>query len=138
MYLSAGYFFVMWKYEKGEHRRKHTWSKTEAGFIGSHKGAKGMCPRCVSEKEAGEVLNRGIPLRNFSTELPDRIYAVFQGVIYEAVPNNIGKSYHAYPWRGDLRGRPRLPRVIINQLEKQAQAEGTEKEFKKWLKEYGQ
>lgn len=127
----------MLKYEKGEHRLKHSWSKADAGFIGSNKGYKGMCPCGVSQDEASEVLNRGIPLNEYSLEYPRKMYAVFRGVIYEASKNNWGNSYHAYPWRGDLKGRPHLPRVIIKQLEEQARLEGTEKEFKKWWKKYG-
>jgi len=128
----------MWKYDKGEHRAKHHWSKLEAGFEGSNKGAIGKCPNDVSLEVAGEVLNRGIPLQGAPGRNPKKIYAVFRGVIYEAAYNNNGDFYHAYPWRGDLQGRPCLPGVIIKQLEEQAREEGTEKEFKKWWKKYGQ
>jgi hypothetical protein len=127
----------MWKYDKGEHRPKHSWSKTEAGFIGSSKGAIGKCPNDVSLEEASKVLNKGIPLQDAPQGYPTKIYAVFRGVIYVAAYNNNGHFYHAYPWRGDLGGRPCLPRVIIKQLEEQARIEGTEKEFKKWWKKYG-
>lgn len=127
----------MWKYEKGEHRKKHLWSKPEAGFTGSDRSLVGKCPCNVLPEEANELLKRGIP-SGFSPEgWPDRIYAVLRGVVYEAVPTIKGVSYHAYPWRF-LPNRNYLPKLVLNELHKQAQTEGTEKQFKKWIKEYGQ
>ena len=128
----------MWRYEKGEHRRKHHWLESCAGFTPGKKGSVGKCPCDVSDEDAIEVLNRGIASGYSPQGWPDRLYAVYRGVIYEAVPTIPGESYHAYPWRGDLRGRPGLPKSVIKKLEEQARKEGTEKEFKNWWKKYGQ
>ena len=128
---------AMWRYEKGEHRKKHLWPENFAGFTLGKKGTIGKCPCDVKTEEANDVLNRGVEVTSSFNGWPDRIYSVFRGVIYEAVPTVPGKSYHAYPWRGDLPGRPSLPKSVLQRLEKIAEAEETQDEFKKWLKKYG-
>lgn len=131
-----------WQYERGEGRYKHRWKEDYAGFRPSRKGPIGKCPQHINDELAQEILNDGIPFWESEDDhengaFPDRIYAVYQGVIYEAVPTTPGDSYHGYPWRGDLPGRPRLPSSIMSALKAKAQAEGTLKEFERWLKKYG-
>lgn len=127
-----------WRYERGEGRHKHCWAKPVAGFEPSGKGAIGKCPNDIDEALAEEILNRGVPLYEAEEDdYPARIYAVHRGVIYEAVPTRPGVSYHGYPWRGDIPGRPALPRGVLKKLEDLALAANEEREFKKWLRKYG-
>lgn len=79
-----------------------------------------------------------IPFFEFEeSTFPERFYAVYRGVIYEAVPTQPGVSYHAYPWRGDLPGRPGLPRRILRRLRDQADQNDERKALEQWLKKYG-
>lgn len=129
---------VCWRYERGEGRHKHRWANDYAGFQPGSKGPVGKCPNSIDETLAERILNQEIPF--FESEddaFPTRIYAVYRGVIYEAVPTTPGVSWHGYPWRGDLPGRAPLPRRIRNRLEEQAKAAGDLQEFKRWLKKYG-
>lgn len=127
-----------WRYDRGEGRLKHRWGKLVAGFEPGNRGAVGKCPCDVTQEEAEAALNAGLPLPELAGgDHPRRIYAVFRGVIYEAVPTVPGVSYHAYPWRGDLPGRSRLPRTILAKLEQQALESGHWEEFKTWLRRYG-
>jgi hypothetical protein len=60
--------------------QKHSWSKTEAGFIGSSKGAIGKCPNDVSLEEASKVLNKGIPLQDAPQGYPTKYMQFFGGL----------------------------------------------------------
>ena len=128
-----------WRYERGEGRFKHRWKNDYAGFEPSERGHVGKCPRHVTEEIAEEILNsRAIPYYEWEdSAYPDRFYAVYKGVIYEAVPTQPGRSYHAYPWRGDLQGRPGLPRKVLRALCTQAEESGELEAFTQWLKRYG-
>ena len=128
---------MTWIYEKGEYRWKHHWHNSFAGFVPGHKGkgATGKCPSDVTAPEAAAVLSRAIALNTGSHEWPERLYAVYRGVIYEAVPTRPGESYHAYPWQ-QLQGRPPLPKCILKHLEQQAIDEGTQAEYRKWVKRH--
>ncbi|SRR6266702_4408524 len=118
-----------WAYERGEGRFKHCWSNPYPGFVPSQKGAIGKCPSTINDQVAQSLLNEGVPFFEYDEdEYPSRIYSVYQGVIYEAVPTNPGVSYHGFPWRG------RLPKKIISLLEVKAKATGHDTEFKRWLK----
>lgn len=126
------------RYERGEGRYKHRWNKDEAGFVPGAKGAIGKCHKSITEEIAERVLSQGIPYYDQpEDEYPAKIYGVYRGVIYEAVPTTPEVSWHGYPWRGDLRGRNPLPRKIIRQLKEQAEHDGYLKEYEQWLKEYG-
>lgn len=120
-----------WIYERGEHRHKHCWGKEEPGFIPSGRGEVGKCPKSIQDEEAQRLLDTGIPFyAREGGNYPSSIFAVRQGVIYEAVPTRPGHSYHGYPWRGTI------PESILEQLKKRAEAEGYDKEFKQWVKRY--
>ncbi len=127
-----------WRYERGEGRRKHLWNKDYAGFHPSGRGPVGKCPRHITEKIAQQILNKeAIPVYDGDGgQFPDRFYAVYKGVIYEAAPTQPGISYHAYPWRGDLPGRRKLSRRILRKLRQNADRKGERKELEKWLKKW--
>ena len=122
---------MSWRYERGEGRMKHCWGKPTAGFIPSGRGAIGKCSSEISDPVAQQLLDAGEPLFEFDGDsYPSKIFNVYKGVIYEAVPTVPGRSYHGYPWRGD-----RPPLRIVEKLEQMARADGYGAEFKKWLKE---
>ena len=129
---------VRWHYERGEGRYKHRWSNDYAGFVPGKKGPIGKCPKSIDLKTAEQLLSRGVPFyESADDDWPARIYAVHRGVSYEAVTTTPGRSYHGYPWRGDLQGRSQLPRSIINQLRQQAESTNDQQVFYKWLSDYG-
>lgn len=126
------------QYERGEGRYKHRWNKDEAGFEPGAKGAIGKCPKTITQDIATEILAKGIEYFDQpDDEQPCKIYSVYKGVIYEAVPTTPGVSWHGYPWRGDLPGRNTLPRKLKKQLRYQAQQANYLKEYEQWLKQYG-
>lgn len=126
------------EYERGEGRYKHRWNKDEAGFVPSAKGAVGKCPKSITQEIATKILTKGIPYYDQDGDAqPAKIYSVYKGVIYEAVPTSPGVSWHGYPWRGDLPGRHTLSRKMFRQLKQQAEQENHLKEYEQWLKQYG-
>ena len=127
-----------WQYERAEGRYKHRWSKDYAGFVPSDRGPVGKCAKSIDQEGAKRLLNDGVPFHESADSgWPARIYSVYQGAIYEAVPTTPGESYHGYPWRGDLPGRSPLPNTILKQLKAKAKAKDQEGEFNQWLKKYG-
>lgn len=127
-----------WRYDRGLHRHKHRWKHDVADFQQSGKGYVGKCPKHITRDLAEIIMNSGIPVfENEYIPYPERIYAVYQGVIYELVPTVPGESYHGYPWRGDLPGRVLPPRRVFRRLEQQAKADGVFEEYKRWLKRFG-
>lgn len=126
-----------WRYERGEGRTKHRWQHDYAGFVPGERGACGKCASSINQELAEQLLNDGVAFNEIGDhDWPSRIYAVYQGAIYEAVPTIPGSSYHGYPWR-DLPGRPPLPRTVIRKLEAKAHERNEAEEFRKWLKQYG-
>ncbi|TGG95232.1 hypothetical protein E4656_02085 [Natronospirillum operosum] len=127
-----------WTYERGDGRKKHRWNKDVPGFQPSRKGPVGKCPKSIDEQLATVILNNGVPYSAFEDEpeQPDRIYCVYQGTVYEAVPTRPGISWHAYPWRGDLPGRQGLPKKVEDALRDKADQEGYLQEFEKWIRKY--
>jgi hypothetical protein len=76
-----------WRYERGEGRHKHRWSNDYAGFEPGSKGPIGKCPSSIDEALAEEILNSGIAFHESEgARYPERIYASYRGIIYEAVP----------------------------------------------------
>src|SRR5690554_2428452 len=113
-----------WVYERGEGRTKHCWNQPRAGFEPSRRGQVGKCSNQITDAVATELLNEGLPDedgRQRSQEnksYPQRIYNVFDGAIYVAVPTQPGKSYHGYPVRGPL------PRKLLKKLRQKAEEAG--------------
>ena len=136
---------MKWTYERGDQdgRKKHRWNRDEAGFFPGGKGPIGKCPKHITQEIAQSALDEGVPFAISADEdedeekMPDKIYMVYQGVIYEAAVTVPGHSFHAYPWRGDLPGRLRLPNSILRKLEAKLKNEGEKQIFRKWLKKYG-
>jgi hypothetical protein len=124
-----------WCYDPGDRRRKHRWGKDEAGFLDSPSGPVGKCHRSINHEIATKLLREGVVYHAPGTDMPEHVYAVYRGVIYEAAPTQPGVSFHGYPWRGN-QGRPALPPRILRQLEQCAEAEGYGGAFKTWLKQY--
>lgn len=68
------------------------------------------CSCKITQDVAQTLLDEGIPFRDEDDDpFPRKIYNVFEGIPYEAVPTEAGRSYHGYPWRG------RMPRKILNE-----------------------
>ena len=135
---------VQWKYKRGgdkESRVKHRWKNDYPGFDPDcTKAPVGKCPCHVTEEIAQEALNHGVPFyadeeSEAAGGFPDKIFGLYQGVIYEAVVTDPGQSFHAYPWR-EIPGRKSIPRRILNRLEQQLSTEEDKTTFKKWLKRY--
>ena len=122
-------------YERGEGRTKHRWKKDRAGFKPAKRGPIGKCHRSISEEIAQNLLHTGIiepdPFGDDNLcAAPERVYNVYRGIPYVAVPTRPGISYHGYPWRG------RMNPQIQEQLRVRAEQSGDLREFQKWLKKY--
>jgi hypothetical protein len=108
-----------WKYEVDERRkRKHHWDEPVAGFVEEGGETVGKCPNTMALARAEQLLNsQGIPwYRPRSPRLPwpDRIYVVYAGVVYRAVPTVAGTSYHAFPELPErLRAQPKKLRELL-------------------------
>lgn len=131
-----------YRYERGEHRRKHCWNRDYADFLEKDGHLVGKCPKGITDAIAETLLNQAIaepdPFQipgRVADLWPKRLYAVHKGVIYEAVPTQPGTSYHGYPWRG-REGRSPLPVEVIERLRAMAEAEGYAEQFEHWLDEY--
>ena len=128
-----------WVYDRGDGRFKHRWDRPYAGFVPGNKGSVGKCSCEITRDIAELVLNEGIPLpvdKGRGETFPKKIYCVYAGAIYEAVPTMPGVSYHGYPWRGDLKGRASIPRRIMRKLREMAEKQGFSEEFRSWEKKY--
>lgn len=123
------------RYERGEGRVKHVWHHDRAGFLPSKRGAVGKCHSSITQDVAQKLLRSGVvePIEPYDDEQPgppDRIFNIYRGIPYVAVPTQPGKSYHGYPWSGRLAASVRVA------LRARAVQEGTEKDFDRWLKEH--
>lgn len=70
-------------------------------------------------------------------DVPERIYNVYKGAVYEARGTEYGKSFHGFPWRGDKSISRRIPARIMKQLKECASEVGELREFKRWIKNCG-
>ncbi len=98
------------RYDKGERRFKHVGAVGQPEFrrVGENpKHVIGICPGNIPDTERERLLNAALAVPNGERELaaPRRLYAVYQGAIYEAQTSDGGRSYHAYPFRGKLSAR---------------------------------
>lgn len=126
-----------WLYDPGEGKKKHAWSKDEAGFEPSAKGPVGKCHKSITQAKAEELLNTGFPEYEDDDPVPNRIFNVYRGVVYEARRTEYGRSFHGFPWRGDgVIGR-RIPARIVKELELRAEENNDLRELRKWMKKYG-
>ena len=126
----------LWEYDPGEQpKRKHAWNKNEAGFVRKNEIMVGKCPRGFDLNEARGLLNKGIPMPSMrgSGSHPRRIYVVYNGVLYRAVPTRPGFSYHAFP---EIPSEfEKLDDQLKTLIWERARADGTERELKRWLKQ---
>jgi len=82
-----------WIYDPGEKpKRKHGWSKDEAGFERRGRALIGKCPKSLSNETAEALLNEGIAEDDprAGDAGPRRIYVVHDGVLYRAVATEPG------------------------------------------------
>ncbi|MEO5366454.1 MAG: hypothetical protein H7831_08890 [Magnetococcus sp. WYHC-3] len=123
-------------YDAGQKRRKHQWAKDEAGFDPPDvPGSPGKCPSSITNRRglAERLLREGSPWPP-GTEPAERVYNVYQGVVYRAVPSGMGKSYHGLPER-EHPGRP-VPSDVLEILAERADQAGEFHKFKDWVKKY--
>ena len=123
-----------YKYEAEENpKRKHHWNNNYAGFKDQDGVTVGKCPANITGTQAEALLHNGIAWSppTWEKPYPNRIYVVYQGVVYRATPTNPGVSYHGFPETGkDLR---RLPKGLQDEIMQSARSNGWEKEVKKWF-----
>ncbi|MBF0182288.1 MAG: hypothetical protein HQM03_19915 [Magnetococcales bacterium] len=125
-----------WKYDPGERRIKHKWSKDEAGFDPPDvPGSPGKCPSSVTRTPglAERLLNDGIPWPTGAAH-PERIYNVYQGVVYRAVPAIAGKIYHGFPEK-EQHGRL-VPNEVLDALAERADNAEEFHKFRDWAKKH--
>jgi hypothetical protein len=87
-----------WIYEP-DPRRKHSWNKPMAGFVEVNGVQVAMCSSLITIEIAQRMLDEGyrwVPIGSID-EHPQRIYAIFDGVVYRATPTVPGTSYHGFP-----------------------------------------
>ena len=82
----------------------------------------------LSQEEEPDARQRSPNSFSAGTAPPERIYNVYRGVPYVAVPTRPGTSYHGYPHRG------RLEPGVVALLRERAEQEGTLREYEKWLR----
>ena len=84
------------------------------------------------------LLNQGFPVyEDEDSDVPSRIYNVYMGVVYEARRTEYGKSFHGFPWRGDMAIGRRIPAGVKKRLEDRARENNEWRELKRWMKHYG-
>jgi hypothetical protein len=125
---------VAWRYESEQNpKRKHAWGKNVAGFDEYRGVPVGKCPNNISQEDAEQLLNAGIPFSppGWTEPWPHHIYVVHQGVVYRAVATVPGVSYHAFPDQG--RNLRALPASVRTQILTRARELRCEKEVGKWM-----
>ena len=126
---------MVWKYEPDEDpKKKHKWSKPVPGFVKVNGVTIGKCPSKMTNEEAEELLNQGIPWdppRAPIASWPQTIYIVHDGCVYRAKPTNPGISYHAFP---ELPEKLReLPRTLRHKIEQKAEELGCGDKVRRWI-----
>ncbi|QCL97745.1 hypothetical protein FY140_24415 (plasmid) [Agrobacterium tumefaciens] len=121
------------KYDKGERRFKHVGSGDVPEFEIDNDNPKkiiGKCPKTISAQERDRLLEIAIAASNPDREIevPNKLYSVHEGTIYEAQTSDHGETYHAYPFRG------KLSASILRQLGELADREECRAEFDKFVK----
>lgn len=113
------------------HRTKHQWQNDHAEIIPQDGAYVGKCPNNLSEEEAQELLEDGIPYhgRYSRKARPERVYNVRDGVPYRA--HIMGRVYHGFP---EIPSE--IPPEILDELRERAEGEGTLELFEAWLERY--
>lgn len=123
------------RYDKGERRFKHVGKQPVAviEFIDDNpKMAVGKCPNNLDPAACEGILTDAItgPNGDRDIDFPKKLYAVHDGVIYEAQTTDWGKSYHGYPFHGHLSRR------LIEKLREIAVTKKCEAEFDGWVRRH--
>jgi hypothetical protein len=126
-------------YDPAEHREKHCWNESRAEFVKVGTALVGKCPSTLTKEQAEALVNEAVwgsaeAGQSIRQEMPERVWNVHEGIVYEAVPTRDG-AYHGYPWRGRPT-RNRLPRAVKRVLEARAIEQGFERTFKDWLSQH--
>lgn len=119
-----------------EPKRKHHWDRDEPGFEEQVTGERvAKCPSSLSLDDAQRLLRGGVGFSpaGWKEPWPQRVHAVFRGVVYRATPTVPGKSYHGFP---ELPQRFPPSRQLRDRVLRQAEAEGPAlfDRVKKWLR----
>ena len=136
--MAQPYSLDQYRYDPGEDRHKHHGRKPFPYFREEGSVTVGMCPSTISHEVAERLLHTGVA--DFDPDQPStppaRVYAVHEGVVYEARPTLPGSlSYHGFPWRGRPRHN-RLPRAVKRVLRERAEHSGFLSVFKEWLRDH--
>lgn len=127
---------VTWQYDPGETpKRKHGWSKHEAGFVRHGKVLIGKCPADFPLDQATEALRDGIVDQDprQRTGFPRRIYNVRGGILYRMVPTRPGMSCHGFP---ELPAEfERLDEGLRRAIWQRARERGEEEALWHWLRQ---
>ena len=121
------------RFDKGERRLKHVGLTVAAEIVfeaGNPRRPIGKGPNAVDPAKRQELLDSAIPGPNGDRilDVAKSLYAVYDGVIYEAQTSDAGVTYHAYPYHGPLNGR------LIRALRPMAVESGRQNEFEAWIK----
>jgi len=125
----------MWLYEPDENpKKKHHWKEDRAGFEIVGHVFIGKCPRTMSIELAETLLNSGIAWspRGWRDDYPQRIYSVWEGVLYRATPTNPGRSYHGFPEHYSR--FPPGSRELRSQIINLARERNCEHELREWMR----
>ncbi len=124
-----------WLYQPDEDpKKKHHWNQGEAGFVTVGAIFVAKCPSNMSMQLAQELLDTGIEWspKMWPESYPQRIYCVWDGVLYRATPTIPGRSYHGFPEHPS-----RFPpgnRALRNQIINLAGERDCEQEVRAWMK----
>ena len=124
-------------YESGFHRFKHCGqaSKATIPFDQKFKMFVGKCPNTMTLEIAQKLLVDGLHerLKRLPKTPTIAIWNVHEGVVYKAVPNNVGDGWHGYPTceKSETGG---VPKAIRRQLLNRA-GEKMQRETKNWLQQ---
>lgn len=124
-----------WLYEPDENpKRKHHWAENRAGFVTVGATFVGKCPSGMSIETAQMLLDTGIEWspKMWDQPYPQRIYSVWDGVLYRAMPTVPGRSYHGFP--EDPSRFPPGNRALRDQIRALAEERDCERELRGWMK----
>ena len=119
--------FTEFWYDKGENRRKHNGTSSQAEIVYEHGHWVGKCPRGFSLDIAQSLIEDAIPeYRPRQQDSPFRLWNYYDGAVYAARTSDGGTTWHGYPQCDP-------PRNVLRELEKRADVQGQKGELKKWL-----
>jgi hypothetical protein len=142
---------MRWAYDAGTpyKNKKHGWKQPYAGVEEERFGKKtlrvGRCPANLDQNTAAQILNQGLAYLDEQDleeivvtpvaqcdRYPTRIFAVHEGVPYEARKTEENKSFHGCPVLPEKFDE--LPESIQTYLKEQAVQQGSD--LGPWLEEW--